>query len=441
MFSNIIIMALQMCLALSVLIFIHELGHYLSAKFFGMKVEKFVIFFDIFEWYIFKYKYNDTEYKIGWLPIGGYVKISGMIDESLNLKITNNDSCYTSKPRWQRLIVILSGIIFNLIFGLLIFWGLTYYNGNQYIPSKSFMHNGIKALSLGKKIGFLDGDIINKVNNHYVNRYEDLLDASIFLNETNFTINRNNQEINIKTSNNIFKDILEEGVNNFIQPRFKFKIYNVIQNSPAFLSDIRPGDTIIALNNKKITFFDEFQDEILKVNSPNVNITVLRNENLILHKNMSLQDNNKIGILVKNMDMFYEYEYYSFLESLKISIYKLMNIINIQIKSLIKLILGELNFSKTLSGPIGIAQQFGGYFSMYKFLSLLGLLSIMLAIINILPIPALDGGHAFFLLIEMIMQRNINLSFIRNAQMIGMILLLVLTIFSFFNDMCKILFR
>ncbi len=439
MIYNIAIMTLQMCLALSVLIFIHELGHYISAKIFGMKVDKFVIFFDIFGWYLFKYQYNNTEYKLGWLPFGGYVKIAGMIDESLSPNVSIDTHNYNAKPRWQRLIVILSGVFFNLLFGLLIFWILTYYEGYNYIPVNSFMNNGIKSLTLGKKAGFCDGDIITKVNEERINKYEDLINADIFLKESYFTILRNNKEISIKIPDNFFNNILEDGIDNFIQPRFKFKIDNVIENTPAYLAGIYPDDYIVAVNNVKINFFDEFQNELQKIKNKDINFTINRNGTL-LNKKLILNDDYKLGFLVKNIDITYVHEKYNLYESFKISFKKLYSIIKIQIKSLLKILFGELNISKTLSGPLGIAQQFGNTYITYKFLSLLGLLSIMLSVINILPIPALDGGHAFFLLVEIITRKNINLLFMRNAQIVGMILLLLITIFSFINDIYKTFF-
>lgn len=427
----------QVILALAILITLHELGHFAAARFFGIRVEKFYLFFDAWGLKLFSFKKGDTEYGIGWLPLGGYVKIAGMIDESLDkeqIKSPAQPWEFRSKPAWQRLIVMLGGVTVNAILGIFIISMMLFGYGDEYLPNKNLKY-GIHALPLGKKIGFQDGDKIISVNGKEIEKFKEALNPEVILNDkTIYIVDRNSERISIETPENFADLYTKLGKDSgFIAERLKFKLGKINANSPAKKADLREGDYIIKIDNKNIEFFNEFKESI-KANSTQT-FVLLRGKDTI-SKKISIGKEPILGF----MPDLYEYEQivkkekYSFFGSFPEGFKRSRDLILTQLTAFGKMFKGQMDPRKSLAGPIQIGQLFGDTWNWERFWNLTAMISIVLAFMNLLPIPALDGGHVFFLLIEMIIRRPLPEKFMYVMQVIGMVILFALMIFIFGND-------
>ena len=432
-----LIMALQMILALSIIVGIHEFGHLIAAKIFGMKVEKYYIGFPPKIW---SFKYKDTEYGLGSIPLGGFVKISGIIDESFDTKHINKKPEsweFRSKPAWQRLIVMLGGIIFNVITGVLIFVILTYNYGESSISKDEINKDGILALEVGKDIGFETGDKILKINNEDWNRFKDLVNPNIFLNENSYyTVLRNDNKVTVHLPKN-FIDIMssKEARGKFISYRRPFIIDSVYSN--AYKSGIIKGDKIVSVNNKKIIDFNELRKVVESNSNSIIQITIERNK-MLIDKIVDVNKNGQIGIRADIKELNITKKYFSFFESINIGTERAFGFVWLNVKAFKKMFAGEINPTKNLAGPIGIAQIFGSKWNSIQFWSTVGLLSMILAFMNLLPIPALDGGHAMFLSYEIISGKKPSEKFLEYSTRFGVIILLSLMSFVILNDIYKL---
>src|SRR5476651_517888 len=259
---TVVIMVAQLLLVLSILVILHELGHFLAARAFGIKVEKFYLFFDAWNISLFKFTYKDVEYGIGWLPLGGYVKIAGMIDESMDTEQMAGPPQpweFRSKPAWQRLIVMMGGIFVNIVLGIFIFWMLTVRYGESYIPNDNIKY-GIAPGIIGKHIGLKAGDKITEINGKPLVRFDELLTSKVLMGNTQLTIVRGGETKQIQVPANILNDLSDYGIAEFIAPRTKFKIDSVVANSNAYKAGLHKGDSIVAFNNQPIQFYDELLD-------------------------------------------------------------------------------------------------------------------------------------------------------------------------------------
>lgn len=436
------IMVFQVLLALSILIVLHEGGHYLAARMFGIKVEKFYLFFDAGGKKIFSFKKGDTEYGMGWLPLGGYVKIAGMIDESMDkdqLKEEPKEWEFRSKPAWQRLIVMLGGVIVNLILGVVIFWFMTAYYGEQTLPIENANKMGIHALELGKEVGFKDGDKLIAVNGVALESFSDIASPDALLaSEVVYKVERDGEEMNITMPPNFIDLYSEKGKNNFLDFNKKFEVGVVTPGSNAEKSGLKAGDKIIAVNGNPVSYFYEF-NTIMKPDF-SFDYVVLREG-----KEMSLKgETGKDGLFgfqasFPGLEDEFKMVKYGFWESLPLGYKKGVETIETQLKGFQKMFKGELNARKSLSGPIGLAKIFGGEIIWQKFWGLTALFSLVLAFMNLLPIPALDGGHAVFCIVEMITGKTLSDKWMQYVQMAGMIILLTLMVFIFGNDILKLM--
>ncbi|NUM31567.1 MAG: RIP metalloprotease RseP [Bacteroidetes bacterium] len=427
----------QVILALAILITLHELGHFAAARILGIRVEKFYLFFDAWGLKLFSFKKGDTEYGIGWLPLGGYVKIAGMIDESLDteqIKKPAEPWEFRSKPAWQRLIVMLGGVTVNAILGIFIMSMLLFGYGDEYLPNKNLKY-GIHALPLGKKIGFMDGDKIISINGKKVEKFKEALNPEIILKDkTTYIVLRGNEQITIETPPNFADLYTKLGKDSgFIAERVKFKLGEISPNSPAKKSGLQKGDFIIKINDKNINYFNEFKESI-KSNS-NLKFTIVRGIDTFV-KEIAIGKEPVLGF----MPDLYEYnewtmkEKYSFFGSFPEGYKRSKDLIKTQLIAFGKMFKGQMDPRKSLAGPIQIGQLFGDTWHWERFWSLTAMISIVLAFMNLLPIPALDGGHVFFLLIEMIIRRPLPEKFMYVMQIIGMVILFALMIFIFGND-------
>ncbi|MCB0506095.1 MAG: RIP metalloprotease RseP [Cyclobacteriaceae bacterium] len=435
-----IIMAAQIILSLSILVGVHEAGHMFAAKFFGMRVEQFSIGFPP---RIFGVKYGETEYTIGAIPLGGFVKISGMIDESMDLEAMKEEPKeweFRSKPAWQRLIVMLGGIIVNVFTGVIIFIALTYSYGEQYFPKEEIAKYGIVAEEIGQKIGLQTGDKIVNISGNDYKRFSDLFGSEALLGDNAYyTVLRNDQEIRVDIPADLIEELSDKKkVGKFIEPRYPFEVGTISPGSEADKVGLQPGDKIVAVGGTHVQFFDQFEEEKKKHTNQSVDLSVLRgNEELTLTVN--LDESAMVGFQAKPL-LKLKSEEYSLAQSIGMGSKEAFTTVWVNIKGLGRVISGDIDPRKSLLGPIGIARIFGGTWNWERFWNLTGMLSMILAFMNLLPIPALDGGHVMFLMYEIVSGRKPSDKFLENAQKVGMVVLLALMVFVFGNDIFN-LFR
>ncbi|NMM49483.1 RIP metalloprotease RseP [Marinigracilibium pacificum] len=428
-----IIMFAQLILSISILVGLHELGHLVAAKVFGMRVEKYSIGFPP---KIFGFQWGETEYSIGAIPLGGFVKISGMVDESLDTENLSEEPQpweFRAKPAWQRLIVMLGGIIINVITGVIIFISLLYVNGEEYLPKSEVNKAGIYALELGEKIGLKTGDKIIDVNGRDWDKFSDLRDVKVLLEDNSYyTVLRGTDTIKVDIPSDFMND-LSEKKEHFIFYRHQFVVGDVAKDSPGDKAGLKAGDKILALNGKKFTYFDEFKTDIENYKGETVALTVDREGNTE-NLNVALGDSAIIGFKPMIDGINFEKLDYTLAEAIPKGTAKAFTVVWVNIQAFGKMFSGDLDPTKSLQGPIGIMRTFGGTWDWTRFWALTGLLSMVLAFMNLLPIPALDGGHVVFLLYEMVSGRKPSDKFLEGAQKVGMAILLTLMVFIFGND-------
>jgi regulator of sigma E protease len=388
---------------------------------------------------LFSYKKGGTEYGVGWLPLGGYVKISGMIDESMDkeaMKEPPKPWEFRAKPAWQRLIVMLGGVTVNVILGMVIFSLMTFTYGEKYLPADQ-LKNGIFPLGLGKDIGLEPGDHIGSINGQKVVRYSDLLSSEAYLGETVvLNVIRNGRAIDLMLPADFVLKLSESKQNNFLEKRFSFYVAKVEPLSNAAEAGLLHGDVIKEIDGNEIRFYDEFRDYLNKNQGEQVNLGVKRGS-----KDVSLyaqvRDDGTLGFYAGTYDFEYVITKFGLAESMVRGSSKAWNLLILNIKGFGKIIRGDISFSDSVAGPIGIATIYGGIWDWQKFWLITGILSMILAFMNILPIPALDGGHVMFLSFEAISGKKISDKFMEVTQMVGMILLLALMTFIIGNDIWK----
>lgn len=458
-----LIMAGQLLLGLSILVILHELGHFLAARAFGIKVEKFYLFFDAWGFKLFSFKVGDTEYGVGWLPLGGYVKISGMIDESMDteqLALPAQPWEFRSKPAWQRLIVMLGGIIVNIIVGIFIFWMITFKYGEDFIPNDQLV-NGVYPGVIGKQIGIKTGDKILALNGNRVMRFDELISSKVLLGNPKLTVSRNGQAIDLRVPDTVLDSISEYGIREFITPRTEIMAIDTVIDrtpkpksiltkikslfikipeekieAPAFDAGFKKGDSVIAVNAKPIRFWDEFSSEVSALKGKKANITVIRDNKTLLLTPV-VAKNGTIGVNFDRKKLPTKHVDYGFLESFSVGNNKAITTFIDNGKGIWKMITGKVS-ARNISSPIGIAQIYGSEFEWENFWRLTALISMALAFMNLLPIPALDGGHVVFLIIEMIKGKPLGDKFMERAQIVGFVILLSLMVFAFGNDILKL---
>lgn len=427
-------MAAQIILSLSILVGVHEAGHMFAAKFFGMRVEQFSIGFPP---KIFGVKYGETEYTFGAIPLGGFVKISGMIDESMDVEAMAEEPKeyeFRSKPAWQRLIVMLGGIIVNVVVGVLIFISLALAYGEQYIPKEELNKHGILAFEIAQEIGLKTGDIITKLNGKDYERFGDLRGSDALLSDNAYyTVQRGSEEIRVDIPSNLIEELSD--INNpkkFIEPLLPFKVGLISPSSEADKVGIATGDEIVGVGGVPVVYFQEFELEKHKHAGQEVELSILRGDESLVFT-VDLDSSATVGFQADILLNFKSDEY-GFAEAAQIGTKQAFAAVWLNIKGLGKMISGDIDPRKSMMGPIGIARIFGGTWDWHRFWNLTGMLSMILAFMNLLPIPALDGGHVVFLMYEIISGRKPSDKFLENAQKVGMVMLLGLMVFVFGND-------
>jgi regulator of sigma E protease len=437
----ILIKAAQLILSLSLLVIIHEFGHFILARLFKTRVEKFYLFFD--PWFsLFKVKKGDTEYGIGWLPLGGYVKISGMMDESMDkeaMKLPPQPHEFRAKKTWQRLLIMVGGVVMNFILAFIIYIGILYAWGEQYLPTANVKY-GIEVDSVGMKIGLQNGDKILTVANEKVEDFHKIIPTVILDKAAAIQVERAGKKIDVEISDDDLALLIKSrGVLSFRIP-FDYKIAKLAKSSPAKEAGFKVGDRILGMNNQKYEYNDQFKSTLRDSVGKKVTINVLRDQKE-MNISMVIPQTGMLGIqLDQDLEKVFEFKTikYGLLASIPAGISRGISTISDYLKQFKLIFSPKTKAYESLGGFISIGNIFPGAWNWYSFWNMTAFLSIILGVMNLLPIPALDGGHVIFLLFEMITGRKPGDKFLEYAQIAGMVLLLSLVIFANGNDIFKL---
>jgi regulator of sigma E protease len=440
---TILIKILQLILSLSILVIIHELGHFLFAKIFRTRVEKFYLFFD--PWFsLFKFRKGETEYGVGWLPLGGYVKIAGMIDESMDkeqMKQPPQPYEFRSKPSWQRLLIMTGGVVFNFLLAMLIYILVLYAWGETYLPTSSVKY-GIVTDSTGYAIGLRNGDKIVSVDNQKIENFQQVIPDIILNKRSSLQVERNGQIVNIDIPEGYIPGLLKgKGLIEPRRPFSPFVVHRFGKESPAKNAGMISGDEITGINGVKFEWYDEFQRYMSEHRNSEVTLNINRNGKQIDLPVQTTQG-GLLGVADSRQysDIFeLKTVHYGFFQSIPAGIAKGFGTVIDYLKQLKLLFSKNTKAYESLGGFISIGSIFPGVWDWQSFWSLTALLSIVLAIMNILPIPALDGGHVIFLLYEVVTGRKPSDKFLENAQIAGMIILLTLLVYANGNDILRLI--
>lgn len=437
---EIIIKASQFLLSLSILIILHEAGHFAFAKLFKTRVEKFYLFFD--PWFsILKKKVGETEYGLGWLPLGGYVKISGMIDESMDkeaMKLPPQPWEFRSKPGWQRLLIMLGGVMVNFLLALFIYSMVLLTWGESYISTKN-LNAGVMVDSVAMQMGLKNGDKILSIDGKATDNVL-LIVHDIVVNEAKtLQIERDGNLTEIKIPENITAPLLK--VTYPILPRLPFYIQDFGPDSPAKKGGMEINDRVIGVNGTRFEYWDQFKEIVPAYSGQDAIVTVVRNEKDTLDLNVAVTSDGKIGVMIDlNFSRFYQETilHYTFFESIPAGINKGFRTVGSYLKQLKLLFKPETKAYESIGGFLKIGSIFSPVWDWQSFWQMTAFLSIILAVMNILPIPALDGGHVAFLLFEMITGRKPGDKFMEYAQITGMVILLTLLVYANGNDIVQL---
>lgn len=429
------IQILQFVLSISILVILHELGHFIPAKLFKMKVEKFYLFFD--PWFsVLKKKIGETEYGIGWLPLGGYVKIAGMVDESMDKEQLSKPAEpweFRSKPAWQRLIVMLGGVTVNFFLAWLIFSGLSFFKGEIAFESEKNMN--IHYAEAAKKMGFQDGDQILKVDGK-IQRDLGKLSLDVLLSD-NITVLRNGKEVTFATNDEgKALAIQNDEVRSFLAPRI-LPIVDSISSENAKKAGLKTGDRIVNIGGKEVKYFDELPG-ILTTLAGKTATAVVERAGQKVELSLPISTEGRIGFTpTDQLSQYMTKKNYTIGEAIGRGFTRTIESLTYQVKQFKLIFNKKVQGYKKVSGPIGIIKQMPTEVDWTLFWSFTAGFSVWLAFLNLIPIPGLDGGHVVFTLWEMITGKPVPQKVLENAQMVGVIFILGLMILIFGNDIVK----
>ena len=442
---EILIKVFQFILSLSLIIVLHEFGHYLPAKYFKIKVEKFYLFFDV-KFSLFKKKIRETEWGIGWLPLGGYVKIAGMIDESMDKEQMSKPPEpweFRSKPSWQRLIIMLGGVTVNFILAIIIYIGLAYAYGSSSVSLDS-INDGFEINNpILLESGFKTGDKILSFNGNKLNTISELRKSIV--SAKTYEIERGGNKLQINLPIDFLGRFSSIDNPTLFELRRPFIIQNVAEESLNKDYDIQQGDMIVSLNGKEI----KYADELIPLLEENANRTIeveLLRDSFKIKKTLNVNEDGKLGFMsgatIKDMiDLGYlelTVNSYSMLESIGVGTNNFISFFGFYLDQFAAIFNPSTGAYKGLGGFLAIGNIFPGTWDWQSFWDRTAILSVMLGVLNLLPIPALDGGHAMFLVYEMVSGRKPSDKFLETVQIIGFIILLSLVIFANGNDIYKL---
>lgn len=434
--------AAQFVLSFSILVILHEMGHFLPAKWFKCRVEKFFLFFN--PWFsLIKKKIGETEYGLGWIPLGGYVKISGMIDESMDreqMKQPAQPWEFRSKPAWQRLIIMLGGVTVNVILAIVIFIFITWVWGEVYLSPQNVKY-GIAADSLGQTMGLKDGDVIYKVGDKDVKDEFTVTRQIVTTDANSMTVLRDGQMVQLPIPNTMLKSLSKTKGYELYSIRFPSIVDTFTKESNAKTAGIKKGDKLLGVDSTITPYFQDFQREIRKRKNENAVVIALRGNDTVRF-NVKVNKDGMIGIAplanMKELGFRPETKKYSFGESIPVGFSRCWETLANYVTGLKQIFTGRVAAKDSLGSVISIGNIFPGIWDWESFWKLTAIFSIILAFMNVLPIPGLDGGHALFTIYEMITGHKPSDKFIEYAQMVGMVLLLGLMLYAFGLDIWRL---
>ncbi len=434
----------QFILSLSILIVLHECGHFFPARWFNTRVEKFYLFFD--PWFeLFKKKIGDTEYGIGWLPLGGYVKISGMVDESMDMEQMKQPPQpweFRSKPAWQRLIIMIGGVTVNFILGFLIYGIMHWHYGEEYVPAANAKF-GIYADSLGQSVGLQTGDKILAIGTKPFEKFEAnaVLRGIVLDGARTINIQRNGKDTTLTLPANIAETLtkFENKDKSLFDLPMPFKIGSVKGGSPADKAGVKEGDRVIQFNDTPTPFYNSFESLKRQTKGQPVTWTIVRG-NDTSKINIQTDDSGFFGFTpdIKLAEIYQtEKIHYTLLEALPKGVKTGMSFLGAQFTAFGKMFSGEIKAKDSVGGIKTIAQSYGMTWDWQRFWERTAMLSLILAFMNLLPIPALDGGYVMFLLWEVITGRRVSDAFMEKAVTVGFFLLMSLMLVIYVWDFIR----
>lgn len=441
-----LIKTLQVILALSILIIIHELGHFFFAKIFGIRVDKFFLFFDAGDVKLFSTKSPwfvklfpkaagwETEYGIGWLPLGGYCKIAGMVDESMDTEYLNNEPQpweFRTKPAWQRLLVMFGGVLFNFIFAIITYACILYTWGESYLRNEG---NGVYVNELAYEMGFRNGDRILLFDDYEPDDFWMLQADLVRRTAKRATVLRGQDTLNIYIDQNMIGEVLKSpGMFDLAYP---FIVTDLSETSPNRNLDIRSGDRIIGIDSSRVEYIQDARPILRESAGREISVMMLRDSDTLC-MNMQVDSTGALGVFLQTPEI--TRREFTFLESIPGGCVKAWDTIGGYLKDLRLVFTPSTEAYKSVGSFIAIGQIFPSSWNWYSFFNIIALLSIMLGVMNLLPIPALDGGHMVFTIYEMITGRKPSDKFLYITQIIGMILVFGLMFLAFGNDIARLI--
>ncbi|MBS1783714.1 MAG: RIP metalloprotease RseP [Bacteroidetes bacterium] len=437
------VQALQLLAALSILILLHEFGHFFFARLFKTRVEKFYLFFDflfpfpgLLNFSLFKKKKGDTEYGLGWFPLGGYVKIAGMVDESMDKEQMDKPPQpweYRSKKAWQRLLIMLGGIIMNVLVAICIYIAMFSIWGESYLTMDNARY-GIVADSLAQQVGFRDGDKIISVGGKKIDHFNEIMGEFIFNDAKTFVVEREGKQMDINIPAGTIAQIIEERKKGgFISLRTPFLIGKVQNGTAASKMGLQYGDSIVSFNGQPIAFFDQLEQLKEQAKGHDISMIVVR-EGKTLTLTGQLPEDGILGFHVNiNPERYFNLTtvHYNFFQSIGKGFVATFETFGKYIKQFKLMFTSpEVKFSKSVGGIVSFGQMFDPVFNWASFLQLTAFVSIILAFMNLLPIPGLDGGYVLFLIFELITGKKVSDTVMERATTVGLVLLLALMVYA-----------
>ena len=417
---------------------IHEFGHFFFAKLFGVRVEQFRIFFGK-AWV--KWHWGETEFGIGWLPFGGYAKLSGMVDESMDTEALASEPKeweFRSKPAWQRLLMMLGGVLMNVVLAFGIYVGISLRWGDTYI-SNSEMPYGYVFNDYGHEVGFRNGDKIISIGGTPVEDYAKILTSLAIESDKTTIVERGGTQVAIEMPTQSVMDFVEQ--TDFITPRVPFEVAGVVEGSGAEKAGLQAGDRFVAFEGERTEFFDQYSPLLTAHAGKVVNVGVQRGDEVV-DVAVEVDGNGKIGVGLNSAQYIpIRTRTYNFWQAIPRGAQRVGEEMSDYWKQLKMIVQPKTEMYKALGGPIAIGQIFPNTWNWEHFWKITALLSVIFAVMNVLPIPALDGGHVLFLLIEVITRRKPSDKVLMWAQMIGMMLLFALMFYATFNDITRLFGR
>lgn len=440
---EILIKTLQFILSLSLLVMIHEGGHFLFAKMFGIRVEKFYLFFNP-KFSVFKFKIGETEYGMGWIPFGGYVKLSGMMDESVDkeqMKLPPKDYEFRSKPAWQRLLVMIGGVLMNILTAFIIYICMSFNYGEQYIKNEDVRY-GYEFSELGQQIGFENGDKILSVDGKTFDNYMKVREAIIISNPKEVLVERNGEQVNVVMDEKNIEPLLKDYL---FQIRNVYVVDSVMAGSGAAEGGLLKGDSLVGIDGVAMVFGDEFKTVFQRNKDSVLMIDVVRDSaGVKVAKALPVKVSNEgmVGIFsdaIRGMQVT-EVKY-NFFQSIGNGVERTFGMVSSYVDQMKLVFNPSTGAYKQIGSVISMGSVFAPQWDWFRFWNMTALFSVILAVMNILPIPALDGGHVVFLIYEVIARRQPNEKFMEYMQIAGMVLLFALMAFALGNDILRLFIK